>query len=133
MRLVMKKALFLFSILTFFCSFLFSCSSDPTSDDSILIIEPDTLVLAQTDSSKVLDLKLSCGCGFMVQVTNASGDTNMIKYVPIGPLDEKLSKHSLRFTYSPASTAAGPHSVKLDFLATKKTYTYTNSVIVRTP
>jgi hypothetical protein len=126
------KTLLLFVVFSSFSLLLLSCSSEatPATDDSKLVIEPDTLILTQIDSSKVTDLSLTCGCGFTMEVTNATGDTNKIKYMPIGPLDETLSKHSLRFTYSPATVAPGPRSVKLDFLAKKKTFTYVNSVVV---
>lgn len=118
-------------ILLFTFSIFLSCSSesgDPVIDDSTLIIEPDTLMLTAIDSVKVLDLVLSCGCNFTLQVTSASGDTASIKYEPVTNMGEKLAKHTIRFSYSPAIGSGA--KIKLDFLATKVSSTYSNSVIV---
>jgi hypothetical protein len=128
----MKKIVSLVATLSFCCLLLISCSpeSTPVTDDSTLDITPDTLILTQDDSTKLVELALSCGCGFTVEVTGITGDTNTIKYMPIGPLEETLTKRSIRFTYSPSSAIPGLHAVKLDFLAKKKTFSYTNSVVV---
>lgn len=126
------KKLFAFCVLTLVLG-LISCSADsgtPTTDGSTLIIEPDTLILTAADSAKTLDLTLSCGCGFTCEVTTATGDTNVITYAHAGNPSEKQSLHQINFSYSPSAFASGKYSIKLDFLAKKKTYSYTNSVVV---
>lgn len=116
------------------CFVAVACSTDntstPTTDGSTLNISPATVTLEVSDSSKIAELELRCGCGFTCEVMSVSGDTNVIKYMPIGNMGEKLDKHSVQFMYSPSMCAAGPYSMKVDFLAKKKTYTYTNSVVV---
>ena len=119
-------------ILLFTLGVLLSCSSDtgdPAVDESTLIVEPDTLMLTAVDSVKVLDLVLSCGCNFTLQISSASGDTASIKYEPVTSMGEKLAKHTIRFRCSPG---IGSAMIKLDFLATKVSSTYRNSVIVAT-
>lgn len=116
------------------CFVAVSCSTDntstPTTDGSTLNISPATVTLEVSDSSKIAELELSCGCGFTCEVASVSGDTNVIKYMPVGNMGEKLDKHSMQFMYSPSTCGVGSYSIKLDFLAKKKTYTYTNSVVV---
>ncbi len=104
--------------------------STPTTDGSTLIIQPDTLRLSAADSSKTLDLVLSCGCNFTVAITSMMGDTNVINCDPMGNMGEKHAMHSLRFTYSPSLLPPSGSSLTVNFLATKSTYTYTNRAVI---
>lgn len=112
---------------------LASCNSkpdEPTTDGSTLIVPADPVILSKTDSVKTIDLKLSCGCGFTLQVTSISGDTNVIKFT-VDKMDDILSQHTINFSYSPSSASSGSAPVTLNFLAKKHSYTYTNKVSVR--
>ncbi len=110
-----------------------SCNSstDPTTDGSYLIATPDTVILQRTDSVKTLDMKLSCGCGFTLQVTGMTGDTSVIKYNPVQNLGDTLSKHSITFSYSPSLASAKTGQISLNFLARKHSYTYTSTISVK--
>ena len=131
MKSVMKKSI-LYTLSLICCLFLAACDSQgPTVAPSTLVIEPDALTLQASDSTKTLDLKLSCGCGFTLNVAAITGDTNVIRYTPMENMGAVLTKHSLRFEYSP-SAFPGPHSVKLTFEAEKHFVIYTDSVVVST-
>ena len=124
----------LFIVLTLLLIGVVGCSDDPapapTTDGSTLIIQPDTLKLLASDSTKALDLVLSCGCNFTVAITSTSGDTNIIKCVPMDTMNAKKTKHSLRFTYLPSLSPPSGSSITVNFLASKSTYTYTNKAVV---
>jgi hypothetical protein len=122
------------TILCLVCVFglvITGCDSDltPIEGGSTLNFSQDTLVLTATDTSKVVELSLTCGCAFSAEITKKTGDTTAVTYVPIGPLTDKLAKHSLRFSYSPTITP-GPHSMILDFEANKQGGIYKNSLVV---
>jgi hypothetical protein len=122
--------------LLFACAlFIVSCKSTPdaaTTDGSTLVIPKDTVTLSKTDSVQTLDLKLSCGCGFQLAVTSLTGDTNVIKYSPVGAqLDTVLSTHTLQFSYSPSKITSATAPLTLNFMAKKHTYFYTNKVSVK--
>lgn len=124
----MKTILFLVCV---FGLFIAGCDSEVTPIDggSTLNFSQDTLVLTATDTSKVVELSLSCGCGFTAEIAKTAGDTAAFTYVPIGPLTDNLAKHSLRFSYSP-TIAPGPHSMTVDFEANKQGGIYKNSLVV---
>lgn len=122
------------TILFFACVvglFITGCDSEitPIEGGSTLNFSQDTLVLTATDTTKVVELSLSCGCGFTTEIAKKTGDTTAITYAPIGPLTDILAKHSLRFSYSPTATP-GPHSMKLDFEANKQGGIYKNTLVV---
>jgi hypothetical protein len=114
---------------------MLSCKStpdSPTTDGSTLIVPKDTIVLSRADSLQSLDLKLSCGCGFSLQVTSAAGDTDVIRYAPGEQLDSVISQHSMKFWFSPSLPIAWVNqSMTLNFLAHKRSYSYTNKVTVK--
>jgi len=124
-------------IYIFLCAFAITLSScgtsteDKTTDGSTLDVPAGTVILSKSDSVKTVDLKLSCGCGFTLAVASITGDTNTIKFIPLEKMDESLSKHSIQFFYSPSSPNVIPQTVTLNFMAKKKTYTYTNKVSVQ--
>ena len=121
-------------LLCFFVLIFAACSSSsdntPATDGSTLLVPSAPVVLSSTDSVKSVDLKLSCGCGFTLQVTSISGDTNVIKYSAIEKMGDTLSMHSIKFSYSP-SVSSSSQPVTLNFLARKHSYTYTNKVSVQ--
>jgi hypothetical protein len=126
----MKQACLLFA----FALLIFSCKSTPdapSTDGSTLVVPKDTLTLAKTDSVQTLDLKLSCGCGFSLQVTSLTGDTNVIKFSNAIPMDSVNSTHTLQFWYSPSKLSSMPQPLTLNFLAHKHSYSYTNKVSVK--
>lgn len=108
-----------------------SCSDSnaPTTDGSTLNLAQDTVFLTSATPTDSLHLKLSCGCGFTVSVTDVSGDTSGISFSFVEPSDNTLSDHHLYLKYSPG-TILGSHSATLNFLAHKHTYSYTNKVVV---
>lgn len=121
-------------LLCVFASIFAACSSSndntPATDGSTLIVPSAPVVLSKTDSVKTVDLKLSCGCGFTLQVTSIDGDTNVIKFSPIEKMGDILSQHSITFSYSP-SVSSSSQPVTLNILARKHTYSYTNKVSVQ--
>ena len=127
----MKKYLLLILALCF-GTLITSCDSttEPTTDGSTLIVPSDTLFLSSTDSAKMMDLTLSCGCGFTLEITSLSGDTETIEVTPLEAMNVSRSKHSIAFSYSPSSTTTAK-TLKLNFLAKKSPYSYTNSVVVK--
>lgn len=127
----MKKYLLL-ALSLFFVTLIASCDSttEPTTDGSTLIVPSDTLFLSSTDSTKIMDLTLSCGCGFTLEIASLSGDTEAIEVTPFEAMDVSRSKHTIVFSYSPSITTT-PKTMKLNFLAKKSPYSYTNSVVVR--
>jgi hypothetical protein len=125
----MKHAYLVFA----FALFILSCKSTPdapTTDGSYIIADADTVTLQKSDSSKTLGMRLSCGCGFTLQVTSASGDTKDISYLPGENFDSTISRHSIVLSYSPAQTSS-PQSLTLNFLAHKHSYSYTHSIMVK--
>lgn len=127
----MKKYLLL-PLSLFFITLIASCDSttEPTTDGSTLIVASDTLYLSSTDSTKMLDLTLSCGCGFTLEVASREGDSGAITETPLDSLAVSSSKHSIAFSYFPSITTT-PKTLKLNFLAKKSPYSYTNSVVVK--
>jgi len=126
----MKQAYKLFA----FILLIASCKSTPDApltDGSTLVIPLDTVTLSRADSLQTLDLKLSCGCGFSLQVTSLTGDTNIIKFSPAIPLDSVNSTHTFQFWYSPSKLSSNPSPITLNFLAHKHIYSYTNKVSVK--
>ncbi|MEI8134037.1 MAG: hypothetical protein WCH46_03030 [bacterium] len=127
----MKKTIFALAI----CSLLLSCKTEPsapTTDGSTLVVPKDTIFLSRADSSQALDLKLSCGCGFSLQVTSMVGDTDMIRYSSSIPMDSVNSTHPLNFWFQPSLPITWvKQSVTLNFLAHKRSYSYTNKVTVQ--
>jgi hypothetical protein len=109
-----------------------ACSDDPepTTDGSSLIVAPDTVRLSATDSSKTADLTLTCGCGFTNIVESMVGDTNTIKYDMLDDMNSNMTKHSMRFHYSPSDATVPVSPLTLNFKATKQSYHYTNKVVV---
>jgi hypothetical protein len=114
---------------------ILSCKSTPDSpatDGSTLVVPKDTIVLSRADSMQTLDLKLSCGCGFSLQITNAAGDTDVIRYAPIEQMDSVISQHSIKFWFSPSLPVAWVNqTATLNFLAHKHSYSYTNKVTIK--
>jgi hypothetical protein len=126
------KIHFLLTLMLFSLIVVVGCDSttEPITDGSTLLVSSDTLFLSSTDSVKMLELSLSCGCGFTLEVASREGDSEAILTTPIDSLTTSLSKHSFVFSYSPTITTT-PKNMKLNFLAKKSPYSYTNSIVVK--
>jgi hypothetical protein len=111
-----------------------SCKSTPdapTTDGSYIIADADTVTLQKSDSAKTLGMRLSCGCGFTLQVTSESGDSKDISYTPVESFDSTLTHHSILVSYFPSKLPSNPQPVTLNFLAHKHSYSYTHSITVK--
>jgi hypothetical protein len=131
-RFLQERSLTL--IFAVYALIIVSCKSTPdapTTDGSYIIADSDTLVLQRSDSIKTLGMKLSCGCGFTLQVTGTTGDTSIIKYHPVESFDSVLSHHTINFSYSPSQVSSTPQPITLNFLAHKHSYSYTHSIMVK--
>jgi hypothetical protein len=130
LRIAMRHSLlFLFVLGCISCK---STPDAPATDGSTLVIPKDTIFLSKIDSLQSLDLKLSCGCGFSLQVTSETGDTDLIQYLPIQQMDSVISTHSIKFWFLPSMPIAWVNkSATLNFLAHKHSYSYTNKVTVK--
>jgi hypothetical protein len=124
----MKQTYVLFALLILSCK---STPDAPTTDGSYIIADADTVTLQKGDSTKTIGMRLSCGCGFTLQVTSESGDTKDITYTPGESFDSTLSHHSILLSYSPSKVSANPQPVTLNFLAHKHSYSYTHSIMVK--
>lgn len=110
-------------------------TTEPTTDGSYLIITPDTIVLQKSDTTKTSEFKLSCGCGFTLEVTSVTvGDTKTmgewIQYLSIEPTSDVLSSHSFRVFFEPNKVPSGKFTFLIHFTAVKTRYTYSGSVYV---